>query len=153
MKKKNIIFLDIDGVLNSKIYYETLNKERTTRHDDICPERLKWLNKLCLETDSLVVITSTWRIGKSIEELRKIFFDCGSTFYILDKTKVTGYERGTEISLWLEENRHIKFKNYVIIDDDSDMLLEQQQHFFQTDNYVGLTPNVCYRIKRFLMGN
>ena len=41
------------------------------------------------------------------------------------------------------------FYNYVIIDDDSDMLLNQQEHFFNTDYYSGLTHNTCYRIKRF----
>jgi len=41
------------------------------------------------------------------------------------------------------------FYKYAIIDDDSDMLLNQEQNFFQTDNYSGLTPNTCYKIKRF----
>ena len=35
------------------------------------------------------------------------------------------------------------------VDDDGDMLLWQQHNFFQTDNYSGLTPNICYKIKRF----
>jgi hypothetical protein len=42
------------------------------------------------------------------------------------------------------------YGNYVIIDDDSDMLLHQAEHFFLTDNYSGLTPNTCYKIKRYL---
>jgi hypothetical protein len=25
----------------------------------------------------------------------------------------------------------------------------QREHFFQTDNYSGLTPNICYKIQRF----
>lgn len=25
----------------------------------------------------------------------------------------------------------------------------KQSHFFQTDNYAGLTPTICYKIKRF----
>ena len=67
--QNNIIFLDIDGVLNSRLYYETLNKPRTTRYDDICPQRLEWLNNLCKETNSVVVITSSWRIEmKTIEQ-------------------------------------------------------------------------------------
>ena len=43
------------------------------------------------------------------------------------------------------------FYRFAIIDDDSDMLLNQQFNFFQTDNYSGLTPNICYRIKRFFI--
>ena len=52
--------------------------------------------------------------------------------------------------MWLREfgNKYSPY-NYVIIDDDSDMLLWQANHFFQTDSYSGLTPNICYRIKRY----
>jgi len=29
------------------------------------------------------------------------------------------------------------------------MLLNQQQHFFHVDRYAGLSPNHCYKVKRF----
>jgi len=82
----------------------------------------------------------------------------GGTFEIFDITPYTGYVRGTEISTWIKDNiipethgcQYYDFKKYVIIDDDSDMLLSQQHHVFHTDGYGGLTPNICYRIKRFL---
>lgn len=175
-----IIFLDIDGVFNCQIFYtskqfqdyketkkdvgKNAKTERIERLEfyasQICKERLHWFNELCKEVNAVVVISSTWRMGKSIEELQEIFSYCGGTFRIISKTPHTGYERGTEISKWLEDNikpethgcHYFDFYRYVIIDDDSDMLLNQRFNFFQTDNYSGLTPNTCYKIKRFLTG-
>jgi hypothetical protein len=77
----------------------------------------------------------------------------GAEFDLHDYTpriNQAGSVRGNEIYLWLTENKKYKHNRYIILDDDSDMLLWQQEHFFKTDGYVGLTPGVCYRAKRFL---
>ena len=95
-----------------------------------------------------------------IEELQEIFDYCGGTFKVISKTEHLGFERGIEISKWLKDNikpethgcHYFDFHKYAIIDDDSDMLLNQRFNFFQTDNYSGLTPNTCYKIKRFITG-
>jgi hypothetical protein len=175
----NLIFLDVDGVLNCQLHYESKqfidyrDAKKQLRKDvkggiidrmeyyesQICKRRLEWLNQLCVDTNAKVVISSSWRLGKTVEQLRDVFAHCGATFEIIDKTDYTGYERGTEISKWLKEHitevdygcKYYDFYNYVIIDDDSDMLLNQASHFFQTDNYSGLTPTTCYKIKRYLL--
>jgi hypothetical protein len=97
------------------------------------------------------------RKGKTVERLQEIFRYCGATFTIIDKTPTTGYERGTEISKWIHDNSekwfgipYYDFYRYVIVDDDSDMLLNQADHFFKTDGYMGLTPTTCYKIRRYL---
>ena len=174
---ERIIFLDIDGVLNCQTFYtsqqhldyksakKTLRKAVKTKaierldyyQGQICRERLGWLSDLCNELDIKVVISSTWRMGKTIEELQEIINYCGGSFEIIGKTERLGYERGIEISKWLQDNIKPEthgcfssdFYSYVIIDDDSDMLLNQAPHFFQTDAYSGLTPNTIYKIKRF----
>lgn len=163
---KNIIFLDIDGVLNCQLHYESkfftdyIAKPEKVKSEhyksQLCPERIKLLNELCESTDTTIVISSTWRLGKTIEELQQILDDSGATFKIIGKTDHLGYERGIEISKWLKDNcmalfnvHYYDFYRYAIIDDDSDMLLNQQFHFFQTDSYSGLTHNTCYKIKRF----
>lgn len=181
---KSLIFLDLDGVLNCQLFY-TERYNHLTRHDGIplykvvkkhlkklvkrkeigqmeyyqsemCPDRMSWLNALCEETNSAVVLSASMRSSWDVLELNKIFQACGATFTIIDKTPYTGYERGTEISLWLKDNcmywfgvNYFDFYRYAIIDDDGDFLLDQQDHFFQTDNYSGLTPNTCYRIKNY----
>jgi len=181
---RNIIFLDVDGVLNCQLFY-TARYNHLTRHDGIplykvvkkhlkklvkrkeigrmeyyksemCPDRMSWLNTLCDETNSAVVLSASMRSSWDVLTLNRIFQYCGATFTIIDKTPRTGYERGTDISLWLKDNcmywfgvNYYDFYRYAIIDDDSDMLLNQQNHFFHTDNYSGLTPNTTYKIKRF----
>lgn len=153
---KNLIFLDIDGVLNCQLFYDTKPKKTIYEpSDNIDPVRVGWLNELCDETDSAVVISSTWRMS-GLEYCTKVLREAGATFTILDITPRLHIARGCEIDQWLRDNCMIHFGvhghdfyRYAIIDDDSDMLLNQEPHFFHTDNYSGLTPNTCYRIKRF----
>jgi hypothetical protein len=175
-----LIFLDIDGVFNCQIFYhskqfsdykeakkslrKSLKKKEIERleyyQSQICRERIAWFNKLCEELNAKVIISSTWRMGKTVEQLQEILNHCGGIFEIIGKTDHTGYERGTEIAKWLRDNikheihgcHYYDFHKYAIIDDDSDMLLNQRFNFFQTDNYSGLTPNICYKIKRFITG-
>lgn len=167
---KNIIFLDIDGVLNCQLFYDSEQytnyrkslKDNEVEGDEyytgqICKERVSWLNTLCEETDSVVVVSSTWRGGRTVEELQCLFNACGATFKVIDKTGHSESRiRGVEIREWLQENciklfgvHEFDFYRYAIIDDDGDMLLWQNNHFFQTDTYAGLTPQICYKIKRF----
>ena len=175
-----LIFLDIDGVLNCQTFYQsqqfkdykeakkTLRKSVKKQQiekleyyaSQICKERIEMLNKLCQEINAEIVVSSTWRKNKTVEELQEIFDYCGATFKVISKTESLGYERGIEISKWLKDNIKVEthgvnyydFFKYAIIDDDSDMLLNQRFNFFQTDNYSGLTPNTCYKIKRFITG-
>lgn len=158
----NIIFLDIDGVLNCQIYYQSsaFNKKDEHPYNQICRDRIKWLNILCKDTDAKVVISSTWR-HSGLDYCKDVLTKCGADFDIIGITPSDNSRiRGVEIHQWLKENIFIltgkhksDFKTYAIIDDDSDMLLEQQHNFFHTDNFSGLTPNVCYRITRFFNQN
>ena len=56
---------------------------------------------------------------------------------------------------WIEDNEKLvgsyySFNNYVIFDDDSDMLYWQRNNFIHIDGYFGLSPNHCYRAKNIL---
>ena len=168
-----IIFLDIDGVFNCQLFFKENYKKAKKRlkkqvkskeiekleyyKKQICIDRMNLFNELCTKINAKVVVSSSWRIGKTIQQLQEILNYCGATFQIIDKTERNGYERGTEIHKWLRDNIKIEtygkpyhlFCKYAIIDDDSDMLLNQREHFFQTDNYSGLTPTTCYKIELF----
>ena len=123
----------------------------------MCSKRIGWLNDLCSETNSAVVLSASMRSGHTVEKLQEIFNMCGATFTIIDKTGYCDCRiRGVEINKWLQDNSakwfgapYYDFYRFAIIDDDSDMLLWQQDHFFQTDNFNGLTPTTCYKIKRY----
>ncbi len=163
MSKPNLLFLDIDGVLNSQVFYEKRgwpSAEVDYETANICPDRLKWISELCRDTNTLVVVSSTWRHGKTVEELQAMFDRLGATFQVADITPSLHFRnwgtdeympsvpRGTEIQYYLKKTS-LQWGNYAIIDDDGDMLLEQAPHFFQTDAYVGLTPFICGRIENF----
>lgn len=159
----NIIFLDVDGVLNCQLFYKEQKEKGIKRTEENWNEsqidnmRIAMLNDVCEKSNAYVIISGSIRKNHTLKQLQKIFKNCGATFTIIGKTPITGYERGTEISKWISKNIKIEnhgihyydYKKYVIIDDDSDMLLRQAQHFFQTDNYSGLTPTTCYKIKNF----
>lgn len=138
-----IIFLDVDGVLNDEEEIETLvnilgkyqysslvNKLEGTPFDYKCCELLR---KLVEETQATIVLSSTWRLNK--KGINLIEHVLGMK--IKDKTQYLGTIRGKEIKKYLETHKNIE--NYVIIDDDNDMLSEQLEHFVQIDRKVGLT--------------
>jgi len=161
----NIIFLDIDGVLNCDVYYEGLrrltdNGGIAPEHplEDLCPERIELLNVLCERVDAKVVISSTWRLS-GLEYCKNALQGRGAKFDIIDvtpKCRVRDYiVRGNEVLAWIKNNEKLvgcwssDFKTYAIIDDDSDFLYEQRNNLFLVDSYGGLTPNTIYRIERF----
>lgn len=161
-----LIFLDIDGVLNCEIFYKTATEEE--KWSNISVYRINLLNQLCEETNAKIVISSSWRMGKSIEYFQNLFDGLGGNFEVIGKTPNLGNSeftvpRGLEINQWIKN--YIKEEyfgeiakdfqhslNYVIIDDDSDMLLDQWKNFFHCDNYSGLTPNTIHKIIRFYKG-
>lgn len=126
----NIIFLDIDGVLNSeesivRFYEEAMSKGQPNYNcDEIFPkEYMNNLKELVEETDSKIVISSTWRMFypdndkwfKLMSNLKEYNLDTK----VIDRTPYTSKKRGDEIRMWLSE--HPEVSNFVIIDDDSDM--------------------------------
>ena len=69
MNLKKIIFLDIDGVLNYRKFFESrlyrLNVDENG-HDmanQICKRNLFWVGLLCRLTKADVVLSSSWRYG------------------------------------------------------------------------------------------
>ena len=153
-----VIFLDIDGVLNPQVDYEIddlLQNNSITRkrnYKTFSKRCMNNLNKLIEDTGAKVVISSTWRRVNTVENLQKHFETQGFKHQILDFTPIFGINtvRGNEIMSWVDDHKDIE--NYVIVDDDSDMLLWQKPHFCLVDDWSGLTHNDTYRIKRFFNG-
>lgn len=135
-----IIFLDVDGVLNmhGSGGYMALNRKR-----------MQLLQEIIENTGAVIVLSSTWRIlDRSMKKLSRNLSYRGLKIY--DTTPQFGlkdsgerYYRGHEIQYWLDN--HPEVTNYVIIDDDSDMLDSQLRNFVQTDGQIGLTETLAYR--------
>ena len=143
----NLIFLDIDGVLNSVdsavAYHNWLPKgTRAQMEDRLDPVAVGLLRRLCIEADAKIVVSSTWRMGRTGENFIEIFRRHGwDDFPYLDKTPVRHTERGYEIQEWLDA--HPEVTNYVILDDDSDMLDSQLHNFIHVSNVNG------FRLKHY----
>jgi hypothetical protein len=174
---EKIIFLDIDGVLNHQNWYSYRHKE-IDQNDVVShypfyefdPKSIEQLNRITEETGAKVVVSSTWRIGRTISQLQEILDTVGFVGEVIDTTphfhakgmdnegEKIGYTipRGCEIDWWLDNKGKFqrinwsteeqqKFidkaivKNYVILDDDSDMLYGQREHFVKTYFMNGLT--------------
>lgn len=114
-----IIFLDIDGVLNSAIY----DRQRSIQDGNIDVTRLALIKELVDKTDAKIVLSSSWRIHWQkdyqkcdIEGRELIDTFAGSGLEIYDKTPHISYlERGDEIRNWLLE--HTDVESFVIFDD------------------------------------
>lgn len=167
-----IIFLDIDGVLNHQLWFEEQKEAKDkwcsydkTRQKMIDPSKVELLNELIEKTGSKVVISSSWRVHYSINYIREMLSHYGFKGEIIDTTPTLFFRglkdyhysvpRGNEIKAWLETNKDILGEKiskvrYVILDDDSDMLLWQRENFFWVDPYCGLTPNITYKAIRYL---
>lgn len=108
-----VIFLDVDGVLNSDEYFdriEKLNEYGILREIDI--DKLLLVKRLVLETDAKIILTSSWRYTKNGTLLRALLQDYGID---TDLTPQINNNRGEEIRKWLMEN---KVEDYVIVDDE-----------------------------------
>lgn len=152
--------------MNHQLWFESIkNKPRFKRkHKDdyaryFSTYSVEMLNTLIKETGAKIVVSSSWRKGRTVQELRKMFRENGIKGQVIDKTPALYYDgypgsvpRGCEIYAWLENNKE-KFGDsvrYVIFDDDSDILWWQRNNFLLVDSYCGLTPNLIYKAKNIL---
>lgn len=62
----NIVFLDIDGVLNYTEWYICPRNELKSDLDSFCIERIK---VLCRITNSKIVISSDWRYSTGYKKI------------------------------------------------------------------------------------
>lgn len=128
-----LIFLDIDGVLNSSTYF--FSKEyldETAKMSDaelmllahpshLDPVALKLVSHIVNESGAQVVLSSSWRMKYSTEEWTEMMQKRGATFKITDRTpKLSGTTRGTEIMDFINSMRS-RPDSIVILDDHNDM--------------------------------
>lgn len=156
-----LIFLDVDGVLNSEDYivseHDRLGHEKYVdtylRQGGIPfdPKCLKLLFYILDTTDALICVSSTWRLSKDkIERLNKALGRYSNR--IIGYTKHLGTNRGLEIDNFLHDTIELRspLDAYIIIDDDNDMLEEQQEYLIQTNYKTGLTVNDAFKAVKIL---
>lgn len=141
--KNFYIFLDIDGVLNSKEFFHS------DRYSDICwmywsysfdndidEVAVKNLNTLLNKVENpTLVLSSDWRVDTSNERMSYLLFSAGSKYGITARTpfidNISSPVRGYEVAQFIKENWITN--NYIILDDVPQFLEEQEPHLILTD--------------------
>ena len=175
-----VIFLDIDGVMNSTEEMIALYNQYGSSIDNTLPSptKCKLLKQLVDETGAKVVLSSSWRLSlNAIQKLIDLFEPynlalSGFTCHEVEskKFKNTLYEdikpkyqhnmsnfgtyiedRGAEIAAWLLD--HPKVSNFVILDDeDSDIKAWFPNNLVKTDLLNGLTEKEVLECIKILGG-
>lgn len=159
---QKFIFLDIDGVLATP---KSLDESGCWK---IEIDKQFLLKRIIVSTNAKIVLSSSWRTH-DIESTKEYMTNEGFWFsdlivgvtirayQYIDRSKKIhlSIPRGVEIQQWIDTNIHSdNGKNfqrkklgedyqYVIIDDDSDMLYVQRDNFVHTRSAEGLTTEDC----------
>jgi hypothetical protein len=164
-----ILFLDIDGVLNSWDWWTrraALHESRDDgderpihdrlshlvlpvhREEDFDPIAVARLNAFIERTGATIVVSSTWRKGRTLQELIDVMRFFGVTGPIFDKTPELNTRRGREIDHWLKSHGTMVEK-FAIVDDDSDMD-PHMDRLVKTEFATGLLDEHCERLAKLL---
>lgn len=138
-----VLFLDIDGVLNSLEWAEAGNgfgcppgrgKKCSRERLKWCPAMVKRLRRVIEETGASIVISSSWRgYGTgAVRKWRAMFSQYGwRRAPVIGETPrleirresgiYVAVKRGEEVAAWLKEHAHV-VDRFVCVDDGSDFL-------------------------------
>ncbi len=135
-----VLFLDVDGVLNSSDWFYKTKEARVAaaklNRDDseiqkmydhkltqLDHDAVALLNTIVEQTGCSIVLSSTWRKFMELHTFKKMMTEKGFKYsdVILDITQdfVCSGSRGWEIHDWLNYHPHVE--SFCILDDDCDM--------------------------------
>ncbi|MBO6264160.1 MAG: hypothetical protein J6N93_07865 [Clostridia bacterium] len=149
---RKVIFLDLDGVLNSRAYDRIRD---LTKQSYIDETRLPLLKRIIDETGAEIVFSSTWRKHwdkdeEKCDEDGKYINDCFAKFglKISDKTfTINNSKKNDDIAYYLE-TYFGDIYNYVILDDDNfDWTEKMRRHFVKTNAMIGRGLNEEHVVK------
>jgi len=156
---RKILFLDIDGVLNTERQHDRCVNEGIVPVDNfgyafgpVAVANLEWIVQ---ETGAEIVISSSWKLW-GLGAMQRMWTRRGLPGKVIDITPSTESDemllsvdlvymdipaiKGSEIKEWLSTRSH-DVAQYAILDDLPDMLPEQESHFVQTDPRIGITQD------------
>lgn len=159
-RDEKILFLDFDGVLNStaSMHLNSIWRPDWMRYEDtlniygidptdLCPIALSNLRIITEAVPNMrIVVSSYWRIGRTIQELQRLLSIClPDSSIVIAKTPFRRFseKRGSEI---LEYLKLKPVENYVVLDDNGDMQGIDPSRFVQTNPDNGLTYSDARRV-------
>ncbi|MBA2939980.1 hypothetical protein HZF08_16840 [Paenibacillus sp. CGMCC 1.16610] len=144
-----LIFLDIDGVLVTTNSLTPSDKYFGHTFDKTCVQNL---NEILNFTGAKIVISSSWREGRTLVQLQSIFKANGLEDCVIGVTPSFNGEtiRGAEIKAYIDSFDGIE--SFVIIDDEESMG-NFESFLIETDFRTGITKSVKNEVIRRLMIN
>lgn len=162
----NVIFLDVDGVLNSEVWNE---KHQREIQDGLLIDsvKVKLLGELVRQTEARLVLHSGWRfwfdknlqpVKSEAEYLRELLQKEQMEIYSVTpdfsteeirKTKRFSLVKAGEIRAWLEEHREVK--SWIVLDDLDLNDEEIKRRQIRTNNKTGLTKEDVEKAMRLAL--
>ena len=137
-----LLFLDIDGVLNSSRFFAEVKPNPPFGLQAIDPQAVERLNRIFDATLANVVVSSSWRLYMDPLILTWTLQQAGVKGRIVGFTPSEHTSRGKEIDAWLTEYAQSPTEGaidaFVILDDDGD-IEPHLNRFVRTDWNEGLT--------------
>ncbi len=169
-----VIFLDMDGVMNSHQFFSTSSHDPSIDGDgpangfgfgaaQIDPAAVALLNQLVEAADAYIVISSSWRHIWPFQEVAEMLEQRGFKHAdrVIGQTPQMSQaadSRGAEVREWLDLGRERMVADpdqepttsYVILDDCDEFDHEQRQRFVRTSAQTGLTAKDVQRAIQIL---
>jgi len=163
----NILFLDIDGVLNSN-FWNDIHQKEISDGTLIDEEKIRLLAYLVKKTNARIILHSGWRTwfdseckplrmeaAKLIELLKKEGLHIDGltpdlTTEEIRKTKKFSLVKAEEILLWLKS--HNAVDEWVVLDDLDLHNVHIEKHQVKPDQAIGLTSADVEKAVKILLG-
>ena len=165
---RKVIFLDIDGVLNTEQQHRRFYTEQTNPIDEygllFDPDAVASLTKIIDQTGADIVISSSWKFW-GLSRMRQMWEDRKLPGKIIGITPDTVSDemlltanldemenfalRGSEIKEWLSMHGK-KVSQYAIIDDVDSFLPEQRPYYVEVSPITGITEEDAERVIKIL---
>ena len=161
----SVIFLDIDGVLNSNFWNDTHQRE-ISGGTMIDSEKIKLLGELVRRTGAGIVLHSGWKYWFD-SHLRPLRIEAARLETLLSQEDLSIYSvtpdhateeikrskkfsliKAEEILAWLDD--HEEVEQWVVIDDLDLHNPEVAKHQLRTDPQTGLTVNDVHKLEIML---
>ena len=162
---RRVVFLDIDGVLNSNFWNE--NHQREIRDGTLIDEsKVKLLCKLVRDIDAQIILHSGWKYWFD-SDLRPLRREAENLRALLEKERLTiagvtpdhatdeikkskkfSLVKAGEILAWLGQHKDVD--SWVVLDDLDLHSAEMEMHQVKTDQRIGLTIEDVEKAKKML---
>ena len=161
-----IIFLDIDGVLNSNFWNDCQQRE-ISDGTLVDVEKVKLLSMLVKRTKATIILHSGWKywFDQNLNPLRP---EAENLIMLLKQeelllggitpdhsteeirtNKKFSLVKASEILAWLAEHEDVD--NWIVIDDLDLHCREIEMHQVKTDPHIGLTLDDVYKAEKMLL--